>query len=140
MKMQDLSQKDFSDFIKNGLLKDFPYFSDYIKTKDDILTIEYPSQQKTATFWITTQDLEITIGFDNSEGNCSWHTHMSLFGAYEPVDELKTSIELIKNIFNGIEILVFESDSIIYLTKNPDEEIANAENNQILEFKKWTEI
>jgi len=138
--MQDLNQKEFSDFIKNGLIQEFPYFTDYLRTKDDIITIEYPSVKKTSTFWITTQDLEITIGFDNNEGNCSWHSHMSLFGAYEPEDELKTSIELIKHIFNGTEILVFESGSITFLTKNPEEEIANAENNQILEFKKWTEI
>jgi len=138
--MQDLSQKEFSDFIKNGLVKGFPYFSDYIKIKDEILTIEIPSSKKTAIFWITTQDLEITIGFDDRNGNCSWHTHMSLYSAYEPEDELRTSIELISNIFNGIEILVCESDSIIYLTKNPEKEIENNENNRILEFKKWTEI
>jgi len=138
--MQDLNQKEFSDFIKNGLLQEFPYFSDYLKTKNDIITIEYLSPKKTSIFWITTQDLEITIGFDDCDGNCTWHTHMSLYNAYEPKDELTTSIEVIKNIFSGIEILVCESDSVIYLTKNPEEEIKSNEDNRILEFKKWTEI
>ena len=137
--MKDLNQKEFSDFIQKGILKEFPYLFDYTKSKDDIITIEYPSSKKIATFWITTQDLEVTIGFDNTDGNCCWHTHMSLYGAYEPVDELKTSIDLTKRIFDGVEILVCECDSIIYLTDNPEEEIRK-NKKRILEFKKWNEI
>ena len=138
--MEEKSQIEFSEFVKVGLLQEFPNFKDFIRYNEDILIIEIPSEKKFATFWITTQDNEITIGFDNKNGECSWHTHMSLYGAYEPTDELKTVINLIKGIFSGLEILVIDSNSVINLTRNPQNDIKDYGKNRTLEFRNWNEI
>lgn len=138
--MNDLNQKEYSEFIKNGLLNQFPQFADFIKFENDIITIEYPSPNGLFEFWITTQDIEVTVGFDDKDGNCSWHTHMSQYGAYEAMDELKASVNLIANIFNEREILVLEDNVVVYLTQNPEDEVKNNKNGKVLGFKKWNEI
>ncbi|GET25387.1 hypothetical protein [Prolixibacter sp. NT017] len=138
--MNKLSQQEYSDIIKTGLLTRFPEFKRFVRYVDDVLIIEIPSPMKTQLFWISTQDMEITIGFDNANGDCSWHTHMSLYGAYEIDDELRTLIHLLTDIFEGNELLVLEDNEVIYLTKNPEDELKNNEDNKILDFKKWNEI
>jgi hypothetical protein len=137
--MQDLNQKDFTELIKKGVLHQFPKFLDFLKIHNDIMTIEYPSPLGLVTLWITTQGLEVTIGFDDIAGQCTWHTHMSLFGANEPNEELKTSIVLIEDIFSGKEILVYDSDIVVFLTQNPDEEMKINKSDIVLSFKTWNE-
>ncbi len=72
-----MNQIQFSKYVLEGLLKRFPKFINHFRLENDIMTIEYPSKTGLLLLWITTQDEEITIGFDNKEGNCDWHTHMS---------------------------------------------------------------
>ena len=138
--MEELNQNEFSKYILNGLLQRFPQFIDYYKLENDIMTIEYPSKTGLLILWITTQDNEITIGFDNSEGNCDWHTHMSQYSAYEPEDELREVINLTNNILIGNETIVYNSSLGYYLTDNPEETIKNKLEGETLELKKWHEI
>ncbi len=137
--MLKLDQKEFSDFIKKGLLLQFPIFTDFLKMDNDILTIEYPSRTKQIELWITTQDLEITVGMDNKDGVCFMHFHILQTDFYNREDELKSAINSINNIFNGTEILVFIGDKI-FLSDNPEEIIREYATNEIAELKKWIEI
>ncbi len=138
--MKDVTQKEYSDFVLTGLLERFPRFIDYYKLDNNILTIDYPSSQRLLSLWITTQNLEITVGFDDKNGQCTWHIHMSQFGANDPDEELKEAINLINGILIGNEIIAFNSTLGYYLTDNPNDDIKNKLNEEILEFKRWNEL
>lgn len=113
--MKKLNQQEYSNFIQKNLEQIFPEFIDFYRHEDDIYILEYPSGKKELILWISTQDDELSIGLDrNSE--CIWHTHMSLFGAYEPENELKEAIEFINGLFDGRQIIVINEKNEIYVT------------------------
>ena len=136
---REMNQKEFSKYVLDGMLKQFPQFINHFKIENDTMTIEYHSKSGMLTLWITTQDNEITIGFDNIEGNCYWHTHMSQYNSYESEDELREAIKLINNIMTGNEIIVFINNIANHLTKNTD---INAIENRgnVVELKRWNEL
>jgi hypothetical protein len=129
---KEFTQKEFSEYVLNGLIASFPKFNDYYRFETDVLIIEYPSIKGNLILWISSQNNELTIGFDQNN-QCIWHTHMSQFGAYEPEDELKELIKFTKRIFEGEEKIVFDLTDGIYVT---DSEIP--ENK--LEVKEWKEL
>ena len=113
--MQDLNQKEYWDFIQRNLQRIFPSFLDYYRFEKDVYIIEYPSEKKYLTLWISTQDCEISIGLDK-DGECVWHTHMSQFGAYEPETELNAAVKFINGILDGKEIIVTNSKNEVFVT------------------------
>jgi hypothetical protein len=135
-----MDQKAYSDYILSRLLKEFPQFIDYYIYKDDIVIIEYPSKAGLVKLWITTQDLELTIGLEGKVPKWDWHTHMSLFSAYEPDDELREASQLIKNILIGNEYIVSNSELGYSISDNPDKAIENRMDNEIVEIKKWFDL
>jgi hypothetical protein len=118
--MQDLNQQEYSDFIQRNLQRIFPSFLDYYRFEKDVYIIEYPSEKKYMTLWISTQDCEISIGFDK-DGECVWHTHMSQFGANEPETELNAAVIFINGIFDGKEIIVTNSKNEVFVTDSIEE-------------------
>ena len=138
--MENRNQKEFSEFVLKGILQNFPQFSDNYCFNDNIVVIEQSSKTGSVSLWITTQNVEITVGFDNEKGECIWHTHMSLYGANEPEEELKQAIILIENILTGKEIIVIDSNFNYYLTQNPESEIAENIDGDNLKFRKWIEL
>ena len=134
--MQELDQQEYSDYIQRNLEQIFPEFSDYCRFEKDVYIVEYPSPKKDLVLWVSTQDYEITVGFDK-DGECVWHTHMSLFGAYEPESELNAMVKYIKGIFEGREIIVTNSENKIYVTDTP-EETTESDNKVIL--KQWKDF
>lgn len=134
--MKALNQQEYSNYIQKNLEQIFPQFIDYYRYEDDIYILEYPSQKKELILWVSTQDDEISIGFDkNSE--CIWHTHMSQFGAYEPESELKEIIEFINGLFDGRQIIVINEKNEIYVTDTPEE--TDELGNKVL-LKLWNDF
>ena len=122
--MKELNQQEYSNFIQKNLEQIFPEI------------LEYPSGKKELILWISTQDDELSIGLDrNSE--CIWHTHMSLFGAYEPESELKEAIEFINGLFDGRQIIVINEKNEIYVTDT--QEKTNEFGNKVL-LKSWNDF
>ena len=134
--LQELNQQEYSDYIQRHLLQVFPEFSDYCRFETDVYIVEYPSIKNDLVLWISTQDDELTVGFDK-DGECIWHTHMSLFGAYEPESELNAAVNFIKGIFEGREIIVTNSKNKIYVTDTP--EITNESDDKLI-FKTWKDF
>lgn len=134
--MKELNQQEYSDYILKGFRVNFPEFLDCYRFETDVLIVEYPSLKNSLTLWISTQDIELTVGFDQS-GQCVWHTHMSLFGAYEPEDELREAVKFIKGIFAGNQKIVSNSKNEIYMTDTP-EEIDETEND--VELRTWKDF
>ena len=67
-------------------------------------------------------------------GNSDWHTHMSLFGANSPIEQLNTMSDLIKQIIDGREKIAYNIDEGYYLTDNLEEE------SELTTLKKWNEL
>ena len=134
--MRELNQQEYSDHIQRNLQQIFPEFSDYCRFETDVYIVEYPSPKKDLVLWISTQDYEITVGFDK-DGECVWHTHMSLFGAYEPESELNAMVKYIKGIFEGREIIVTNSKNEIYVTDTPEE---TTEPDNKVKLKQWKDF
>ena len=134
--MEELNQLDYSNYIQKNLEQIFPPFIDCYRYVDDIYIIEYPSQKKELIFWVSTQDDELTIGLDKNN-ECIWHTHMSLFGAYEPESELKEAVEFINGLFDGRQIIVINEKNEIYVTDTPEE--ANELGNKLI-LKTWNDF
>lgn len=134
--MQELNQQEYSNYIRRNLQQVFPEFSHYCRFEADVYIVEYPSPEKELVLWISTQDHEITVGFDKEE-ECVWHTHMSLFGAYEPESELNAMVKYIKGIFEGRERIVTNSRNEIYVTDTPEETI---ESDNFVILKKWKDF
>ena len=134
--MQELDQEEYSDYIQRNLEQIFPEFLDYYRFEKDVYIVEYPSPKKDLVLWISTQDYEITVGFD-IDGECVWHTHMSLFGAYEPESELNAMVKYIKGIFEGREIIVTNSENKIYVTDTPEE---TTESDDKVILKQWKDF
>jgi hypothetical protein len=133
--MQDLNQQEYSDFMQRNLQGIFPLFRDFFRFEKDVYIIEYPSENKYITLWVSTQDCEITIGLDK-DGECIWHTHMSQFGAYEPETELDAAVKFLTGIFDGSELIVTNSNNDVFVTNTIEESMP--ENEFI--YKTWKEF
>ncbi len=125
-----MTQENYSIYARKELLSFFPNFSKYERFENDVYIVEFPSPQETIILWVSTQNKEITIGFDHDE-ECVWHMHMSQLGANEIKDELKKVIQLINRILNGSELIAFTGGKDIHFPS------LTAENE---EFKKWGEL
>ncbi len=130
--MEKLNQKEYSDFILKKLTKFFPKFKEHYRFEQNTLIIEYPSPSGNIEFWISTQDLELTVGFDQ-DNQCIWHTHASQFGAFDPDNELAEVVKLTNRIFDGKEKIIFDLKNGAYLTDSP-------EKSNETEIKTWKEL
>ena len=133
--MQDLNQQEYSDFIQRNLQRIFPSFMDFFRFENDVYIIEYPSENKHMTLWVSTQDCEISIGLDK-DGESVWHTHMSQFGAYEPETELNAAVKFINGIFDGTEIIVTNSKNEVFVTDTIEESVTDDK----FVYKTWREF
>ncbi len=105
-----MTQEQFTSYILQGLINTFPQFANCITQKpEDVIDIDYNSNKGNLTLWITTQDKEITIGFEDNM-NTDWHTHMSCFGANMPQEQLEAAIDFIRNILNDTETILFSEE------------------------------
>ena len=68
-------QKAISDKMECRFREKFPTARFEICWHEDD-SVDILLRKQRILLWITTHDIEITLGFDNSEGKCEWHTHM----------------------------------------------------------------
>ena len=131
-----MNQKSYSDYILNGLIKVFPSFINCYSYTNEIVNIDFWSNKGFLKLWITTYNMEVTIGFEGKEPKFDWHTHMSLFGAYNPDDELREAINLIQDIILGEYSIAFDINEGYSLVEESDTEITE---NKFQIFK-WSEL
>jgi len=130
--MQDLNQQEYSDYIQRNIQQIFPSFSNYFRFEKDVYIVEFPSDKKNLTLWVSTEDCEITIGLDEN-GECVWHNHMSQFGAFEPETELNAVVKFLNDIFDGREKIVTNSKNQIFVTDSIEESLLDDE----FTYKTW---
>jgi hypothetical protein len=135
-----MTQKEYSDYILDGLLNQFPEFDECVSFQNDIATIQIFSKLRMLNFWITTQDSELTIGFEGNDPKWDWHTHMSLFNAYEPDDEIRVASKLIQDILTDKESIICSNKKGYSLVDSIDELMKEKDNDETIDIKKWSEL
>jgi hypothetical protein len=135
-----MEQKEFTYYIISKIVERFPQFRELCTKKpNDIIDIDYKSNTSKLTFWLTTQDKEITLGF-NSDSGCDWHTHMSLFGANTPDEELEVAVDFIDSILGDRKKVIHSSIVGYFPTDNVEDEFMNKEKDEVLEVFKWSDL
>ena len=136
-----MTQSEYSALVKDYLLTYHPDFAGTIQYKDDnSFTCSIKSRKGHLSIWISTCDNEITVGFDDINGKCDWHTHMSLFNAYEPEEELLAMTKLLNAILTDEEPIVFSSKYGYTLTDDAEDDIDKKYHDEIITVNKWSEL
>lgn len=136
-----MEQKEFTEYVISKIVAEFPQLKDFCTVKpNDIVDIDYKSKKGNVTFWLTTQDKEITIGFSGLT-ECDWHTHMSLFGANLPSEEIEVAIEFMKNLFSDKLNIIYSNFRGFFRIDNENEtKVDEQEKGEIFETFKWTNL
>ena len=75
-----MNQKEFTEYVIPKLIEYFPQFESYkVDRPGDIADIEIKSLSSKLELWITTQNIEITVGFTGLENLNDWHTHITTY-------------------------------------------------------------
>ena len=109
------------------------------KRPNNIIDINYQSNKGSLIFWITTENKEITIGF-TGDNDGDWHTHMTLFGATTPDEELEIACYFLNDIINDRKKIIHSSIVGYHPTDNVEREITNKAKEEILEVFNWSDI
>ena len=134
-------QAEFSSLVKKYIQENYPAFLENFSLKEDgSLDCSIKSKSGKLSIWISTYGREITIGFQDDENKTDWHTHMSLFGANEPHEELEAMTELLGSIFSDQLPIVLSSESGFSLSSNPYGELENLSEQEIITIFKWSEL
>ena len=83
-------------------------------------SVSYSVRKENIEFWITSYGSEFSIGF-NSKNDCTWHTHMSLFGANTIEEQVIEANKQIDRIINNKIKIVYNMNGILWLDGNSGE-------------------
>jgi hypothetical protein len=136
-----MNQFEFSELAEAYFAQNHPFLLHDIKSFEDgsfESTCETPNEK--LTLWLSTANREITIGFEDTEGKSDFHTHMSLFGAIEPYEQLHALSELLNSILNNIEVIVHSSISGFSLTVDFERDLRDKLSEETLVVYKWDEL
>ena len=135
-----MEQKEFTGYIISRITDRFPQFKNSCTTKaNEVVDIDFKSRNGKLTLWLTTQDQEVTIGFTGDQ-ECDWHTHMSLFNAYTPEEELLTAIDLIENILSDKEVILHSSLSGYFLADNIENVMNQKMKDEVIVTAYWGDL
>lgn len=137
-----MTQQEFSSHVKNYIEEKFPnYFSTYNFKDDFSFDCIAKSKDGKLAIWIATYNLEITVGFEENDGNSDSHWHLG-----NPMNEgLPELMEImyheITDIITDKMWLVPSDDSRGYDVYKETERIPIEEYKNI-EFKtyKWSDF
>jgi hypothetical protein len=136
-----MTQSEYSALAKNYIISHHPSFGEAIQFKDnDSFDCSIKSEKGHISIWIATYDSEITIGFEDADGKCDWHTHMSLYNAYEPEEEFAAMTKLLQAILSDEEPIIFSSKNGYTLTNDVQEDLKNKDTDEVITVYKWSEL
>jgi hypothetical protein len=136
-----MTQLEYSTLAKDYMIFHHPSFADAIQFKDDgSFDSSIKSGKGHLSIWIATYDSEITIGFEDANGKCDWHTHMSLFNAYEPEEEFAAMTKFLQAILSDEKQILFSAKYGYTLTDEVEEDLENKDTDEVLTVHKWSEL
>ncbi len=135
-----MQQKEFTNYIIPKIIDRFPEFKNFCTIKpNDVIDIDFKSKKGYLTLWLTTEDKEITIGF-TGDNVCNWHTHMMLFGANTPDEELQAAIFFIDNIINDRQEIMHSTETGYFITDDIEYLNKSKQPNEIIETLYWRDL
>ena len=92
--------------------------------------------------WIATYDNEITVGFEDADGNSDgWHVHMGKSPAAErPEEEFVAMSQLIDSILFDREPILFDANYGYSLTDELDAKKRAAAKSDAVTVFRWSEL
>ena len=137
-----MDQAEFSKLAENYIRRHYSNIVSKINYHEDgSFDCMIHSANRSLSIWIATYDTEITVGFEDADENSGdWHTHMSLWGAHNPEEELNAMSQLIDSIISDSEPIVFSSKLGYYLTDDLDAEKHAASKDEKVDIRRWSEL
>jgi hypothetical protein len=136
-----MNQKEFTAHVLQKVIAHFPQFENWYTIKEnDIVNIEFKSGKGDVELWVTTQDLEITIGLTGLKRSLfDWHMHITPFDFNMVDDYINDAIDVIKNILND-RFNIVDSNRLGYTLNNREYMIQHQEPNEIIKSVRWSEL
>ena len=137
-----MEQSEFSKLAETYIQEHYSEVVSNINYQDDgSFDCLITSNKKLLSIWIATYDIEITVGFESADGeNGDWHTHMSLWNANNPEEELIAMSQLIDSITSDSDSIVFSTKRGYYLPDYVDEEMRKKDENEIITIYMWSDL
>ena len=110
-----------------------------ISGSNNIIDFDYKCKRDKLNLWLTTQDKEITLDFA-ADTDCDWHTHMRLFGANTPDEELEVAIEFVERIISDQMKIIHSSISGYYPVMNLEDDVDHNEKGEVVSVLKWSDL
>lgn len=133
-----MNQALYSNTALKYITKNHPDFLKTINFKDDqSFDCSIKSSNGNRFLWIATYNSELTIGFENAEGECDWHFHIDTSGDKCQTEELEKMSIALEEIINNQHVFILNGDQYIPIDNDEYERLNNKENTV---FFKWSEI
>lgn len=102
-----MQQKEFSDYVMPKIIKHFPQFQQNYKSEQGgIIETELVSTSGELYLWLTTQNIEITIGLSGKVNMHDWHTHITPYQFDDlEADVIIPTIDMIDSIISDKQII-----------------------------------
>lgn len=134
-----IEQKQFTEKVVKKLLERFPQFVDHCVQKlSDVVDIEYKSNTGALELYITTQDIEITIGFDGAKKLSDWHIHITTYDESDLDNDIESALDVIDDILSD-KSPILHSNLRGYSLHNKDQ-IVEPQAEEIIVKKRWSEL
>jgi hypothetical protein len=138
-----MNQEEFSKLAEEYIRRHYSTCVRKINYKDDrSFDCLIASSKGLLRIWIATYDKEITIGFEDADGNNDgWHVHMGRpHGADRLAEELVAMSQLIDSILSDREPIVFDPKYGYSLTDDLDAEKRDAAKSDTGIICRWSEL
>jgi hypothetical protein len=134
-----IAQKQFTEKVLKKLLKRIPQFVDHCVQKlGDVIDIEYKSNTGFLGLYITTQDIEITIGFEDEKKLSDWHIHITTYDERDLDNDIESALDVIDDILSD-RVLILHSNLRGYSLHNKDQ-VVKPRAEEIIVTKRWSEL
>jgi hypothetical protein len=136
-----MTQEVLNCFFLNEFQKTFPEIRCQLKNNTDgslDLIVNSPTERLTVI--LSTENLELSIYFEDSTKLSEWHSHMSLYGTKDQFHEVKVLLELLAKILYTEKCIMFNEVEGYFLSGglNPEQERNNKENK--VRLYSWLEL
>ena len=137
--MPSMTQKDFSNTVKEYLDNHHPDFLQDVSMKDDE-SFDCSIMNQTAEFsvWIATYNCEITLGLEDRNGDSNCHTHMSFYGN-DVLEQLEAMSNYLANILFDKLIAYRSNEKGFSWTYDPQQVLEERTPDESIVFYKWTD-
>ncbi|WP_107827340.1 hypothetical protein ABZR88_17955 [Mucilaginibacter yixingensis] len=129
-----MNQQEFTAYVISRLLNHFPQFKVCVVNRPgNIINIEIESPNKNFKLWITTQDVEITIGFTGLEDLNDWHTHITTYDYNYIDDDIVDAVNVVSSIIND-EILILYTKEKGYTIFDPESHKQTSDKQIVVKY------